>query len=443
MAIDDEAQRAEGGASIREQAQIDLILGTVPDVAPYPPDWRDSHDGVEYLYRSYKIIVRYSNLESVQRHLREREVPNEVDTDTVLAGATRLTLEGTDVLAELERIEAEEGLGAAGLDHLFYVCVHCCAADEPEAAPADAVPLPRPQIGQDAANPSSGHGARVQVRIMDTGLLEGAADSHYWMAGVTGDVDNPYGQNGQIRQDGGHGTFVAGCVRVTAPEAEVHVVNATAVLPRKDNTDEIGAVFESDLAALVRSQLVANEGEPSIPVPDILVLNFAGTTRSGRPPVALAALYDNVIHHLKELLILSPAGNEGDSRKNWPASFAWVVSVGALAENWRDLASWSNHGRHVDVYAPGERLVNAFVRNEEAQYMYTWDDPPPNPITFDGMARWSGTSFSTPLVAGLVAARMSTTDQTSRRAWASLLELGEGQGMPGLGPVLYPGQEFF
>ena len=58
-----------------------------------------------------------------------------------------------------------------------------------------------------------------------------------------------------LPQDGGHGTFTAGCVRVTAPEAAVHVVNA--LVPRQEGradgaalgTAGIGAVFESDLAA--------------------------------------------------------------------------------------------------------------------------------------------------------------------------------------------------
>jgi subtilisin family serine protease len=182
----------------------------------------------------------------------------------------------------------------------------------------------------------------------------------------------------------------------------------------------------------------APDAEAAVEAPDILVLNIAGTTRNDVPPLALTALYEDVIQHLKGLLVLAPAGNEGDARKNWPAAFAWVVSVGALDANWRDRAPWSVHGRAVDVYAPGENLVNAYAKGS---YTYAWDGPLNGQTrTFDGMALWSGTSFSTPLVAGLVASRMSATGQSSRRAWDWLLDLAERQAVPGVGPVLYPGQ---
>jgi hypothetical protein len=426
------------GASDTQQAQIQLVLDSLADVGVFPPGWREQTGGAEYLYRKGSIIVRDWHVGRVTT-IAQRVVRDDMRIEDVVAGASRLVWSAPDgdsdpsVETVLQHVEDEMGQGVAAPDHLLYVCVHTCAAIEPEVVAEDAAPVPRVQTGQDAANPRSRHGKDVRVLVMDTGLVESAPTDHAWMTGVTGDRENAW-QDSRIPQDGGHGTFAAGCVRVTAPEAAVHVVNATAALPVEDQ-EPIGAEFESGLASLVRARLSPAQGQP--PIPDILLLNFAGTSRNGGPLLAFAALYDDLIQHLKELLILSPAGNEGDDRKNWPGSFSWVVSVGGLAANYRDRASWSNYGHNVDVFAPGDRLVNAFARG---RYDCRWGDAAGTSRNFEGMALWSGTSFATPLVAGLVASRMSDTGQSSRRAWASLLELAEQQAVPGVGPVLYPGQ---
>lgn len=435
----DSGQGDQGLMFPTHRVQIELITDTAPDVVAHPPGWRDSPDGVQYLARRDSVLVRDWHLDRVHAALTDH-IGAEPQPQDLGGTATRLswaTETGVGVHDALDRLDQVVGRGVAAPDHLLYVCgVYPCAAVEQLPVPATARPYPPPVDPQTERAPRSGLGAGVRVLVLDTGLVEDAAVDHDWMNGVTGDVEDPTGPDGLLRQDGGHGTFVAGCVRVVAPLADVHVVDAAKELPVQNGT--IGAVFESDLAQLLRAHLVAApEDFAPVTVPDVLLLSVAGTTRNDVPPVALTAVYEDVIQHLKGLLVLAPAGNEGDARRNWPASFDWVVSVGALAANWRDRAPWSVHGRTVDVYAPGDRLVNAFARGD---YTFAWEGPLRGQTrTFEGMAMWSGTSFSTPLVAGLVAARMSRTGQDSRRAWRSLRDLAEQQGLPGVGPVLFPG----
>jgi Subtilase family len=439
-------------ADPRLQSQIDLILGTadadggrngLEGSAAHPADWREVGD-VEYLYRQGSILVHPRDVDRVIAALAEALAPGEGEPPppgqlpddvriaryAVTAGVLRLEFAavGPRVLPlvpeVLDSLDRQLGPGVARPDTILFVCPNACPATEPEQVPAGtSTPFPRPGDGAGCGcgpHPAC-DGAGVSVAVVDTGFVAQAALDHPWLTDVTGDEEvtgDPV--TGHFRPYAWHGVFVAGGVRAMAPDAAVGVKGAFLTA---------GANYETEIVPKLAEALAES--------PDIVVLTFAATTRNNLPLPTFDDLYETHLRHLKGVVVLCPAGNSGSSAMMWPGAYPWTVTVGALSANWRSRAHFSNHGGWVDVYAPGEDLVNAY-----GDGTFRCEEPPDTGVvrSFTGMARWSGTSYSTPLVAGLVAARMSVTGESGQLAAASLLRLARSQSIAGVGPVLLPGQ---
>jgi Subtilase family len=381
--------------------------------------------GVGYMYAEDRLLVLFEYLGPVlltlweERHESKAQETFALDrfgVEPVIGGVVLLTLAefGLDVRTALDVIDQRLGEGIATPDHVLTVTPVCpCPATEPETV-YDPIE-PTPGVCWDNS------GAGILIYIGDTGLLSDAA-SHPWLRhGVTGDTDPMAAAAGgappPIPAYTGHGTFVAGVARCMAPAADIFVA---------DIFDTAGSALESHMVR----RLVQALGRGV----DIFHLSIAATTRKDLHLVAFEK-WLKLLHQQGGVVCVVAAGNGGSRRPSWPAAFSEVVSVGALAADRRDRAVFSNYGGWVDVYAPGRNLINAYATG-----IYTCHVQPYVNTTreFYGMAQWSGTSFSTPIVTGLIAARMFRTGESGRIAAAALLHEARAQAIPGVGPILLP-----
>ncbi|RIK16656.1 MAG: hypothetical protein DCC50_04220 [Acidobacteria bacterium] len=245
----------------------------------------------------------------------------------------------------------------------------------------------------------------------------------------------------------GHGTFIAGIVRQTAPSARL------LALPVVDLS---GAAAEGDVhhalvALLVGHCLAQDAGSPDLSadgtVVDVLNLSLGFYHQSAEPLTAHPVL--DLLRAFAErgVVVVTAMGNDATRRALYPAAWATgpdrpdqkqppVVAVGALNPDGRSVATFSNSGPWVTAFREGVHVVSALpCLDASAQPAVALEADGRARSTVDpddlrgGFGLWSGTSFAAPVLAGRLAGHLQAAgaDDTTpgamvERAWKGLEE---------------------
>ncbi|WP_240633479.1 S8 family peptidase [Paenibacillus montanisoli] len=189
-------------------------------------------------------------------------------------------------------------------------------------------------------------GHRIKIGVIDTGV----DFSHPDLKQSLGRGINLLNRGTLPHDDNGHGTHIAGTI---AAANQVHgmigVAPRSTVYPVKA-FDHNGSAFVSDIVLgidwCVRNHM------------DIVNMSFGMKTRSKSLLTAVTNAYNAGV------IIVASSGNDGKRKSiDYPARYPQTIAVGAT-NRLRRIAPFSNRGMYIDVYAPGDKIISAWLRGK-------------------------------------------------------------------------------
>lgn len=186
----------------------------------------------------------------------------------------------------------------------------------------------------------------MKIAVIDTGVDFSHPDLKYSLTrGI-----NLVHRNMPPYDDNGHGTHISGTIAAAnSTQGMIGVAPRSVVYPVKA-FDHNGSAFVSDIILAidwcVRAEI------------DIINMSFGMQTRS-------RALLDIVGKaNQAGVIIVASSGNDGKRRTaDYPARYPQTISVGATDRH-RKIPAFSNRGQFVDIYAPGDKIVSAWLQGK-------------------------------------------------------------------------------
>jgi subtilisin len=208
-------------------------------------------------------------------------------------------------------------------------------------------------------------GHRVKVAVIDTGVDFGHPDLRNSLErGI-----NLINRMSLPHDDNGHGTHISGTIAAAnelqgmigvAPRATIYPVKAF---------DYNGTAYVSDIILGIEWCVRNNM--------NVVNMSFGMKTRSK----SLLNAVDNA--YRSGVLIIASSGNDGRIGDiDYPARYNHTIAVGATNQQ-NKIADFTNRSGHIDIYAPGDRIVSAWPIGQHREM--------------------SGTSMATSHVTGAVA----------------------------------------
>ncbi len=208
----------------------------------------------------------------------------------------------------------------------------------------------------------------IPVAVIDSGLRADAGLDKFVLASL--DALHP---DKPISDTGGHGTqmalIAAGVVKPLGVKGDS--VSQTPIVPIRAFDDN---GFTSNFLLMESIEFALRNGAR------VMSLSWGSETKSA----FLSEAFESA--DAKGLIIVASAGNEPTGDPHYPAAYAAVIGVGALAPDGKEWER-SNRGDFVDLYAPGFASLPVGYKGEPGVY--------------------AGTSISTAFTANLIAGILS------------------------------------